>query len=60
MNDINLNIIDSVLYLTEMRYKDKSEKLKKLSQDTDIIFREMKSRRIAFKRVKKISKIWSC
>ena len=53
-----LNINDSILYLAEMRYKDMSEKLKKLSQDTDMIFYEMRSRRIAFKRVKKISKIW--
>ncbi len=34
--------------------------IKKLCEETDIIFREMKSRRITFKRVKKISKIWSC
>lgn len=60
MNDLNLNINDRILYLAEMRYKDKSEKLKKLSQDTDMIFHEIKSRRISFKRVKKISKIWSC
>ena len=58
MNDLNLNIIDHISYLTEMRDKDKSEKLKKLSQDTDIIFYEIKSRIIAFKRVKKMSKIW--
>ncbi len=56
MNDINLNIIDHISYLD----RDKSEKLKKLSQYTDMIFYEMKSRRIAFRRVKKISKIWSC
>ena len=55
MNDLNLNIID---HLSEMRDKDKSDKLKKLSKDTDMIFYEMRSRRIAFKRVKKISKIW--
>ncbi len=60
MNDLNLNIIEHTSYLSEMRDKDKSDKLKKLSKDTDIIFREMKFRRIAFKRVKKISKIWSC
>ena len=57
MNDLNLNIID---HLSEMRDKDKSDKLKKLSKDTDMIFYEIKSRRIAFKRVKKMSKIWSC
>ena len=38
MNDLNLNINDRILYLAEMRYKDKSEKLKKLSQDTDMIW----------------------
>lgn len=60
MNDLNLNIIDHISYLSEMRDKDKSDKLKKLSKDTDMIFYEIKSRRIAFKRVKKMSKIWSC
>ena len=60
MSDLNLNIIDHISYLSEMRDKDKSDKLKKLSKDTDMIFYEIKSRRIAFKRVKKISKIWSC
>ena len=55
MNDLNLNIID---HLSEMRDKDKSDKLKKLSKDSDMIFYEIKSRRISFKRVKKISKIW--
>ena len=54
MNDLNLNIIDHISYLD----RDKSEKLKKLSKDTDMIFYEIKSRRISFKRVKKISKIW--
>ena len=58
MNDLNLNIIEHTSYLSEMRDKDKSDKLKKLSKDTDMIFYEMRSRRIAFKRVKKISKIW--
>jgi hypothetical protein len=60
MSDLNLNIIDHISYLSEMRDKDKSDKLKKLSKDTDMIFYEIKSRRIAFKRVKKMSKIWSC
>jgi len=60
MSDLNLNIIDHISYLSEMRDKDKSDKLKKISKDTDMIFYEIKSRRIAFKRVKKMSKIWSC
>lgn len=56
MNNPNLNI-DYISYLEKLSIGDD---IKKLCEETDIIFREMKSRRIAFKRVKKISKIWSC
>ena len=56
MNNPNLNI-DHISYLGNLSVGDD---IKKLCEETDIIFREMKSRRIAFKRVKKISKIWSC
>lgn len=55
MNNLNLNI-DHISYLGKLSVGDD---IKKLCEETDIIFREMKSRRIAFKRVKKISKIWS-
>jgi hypothetical protein len=56
VNNPNLNI-DHISYLGKLSVGDD---IKKLCEETDIIFREMKSRRIAFKRVKKISKIWSC
>lgn len=61
MNNPNLNI-DHISYLKKLSISDDqyNQVIKKLSEETDIIFREMKSRRIAFKRVKKISKIWSC
>ena len=56
MFNLNLNI-DHISYLEKLSIGDD---IKKLYDDTDIIFREIKSRRIAFKRVKKISKIWNC
>ncbi len=56
MNNPNLNI-DHISYLGKLSI---GGDIKKIDEETDIIFREMKSRRIAFKRLKKISKIWSC
>ena len=54
MNNLNLNI-DHISYLEKLSIGDD---IKKLCEETDMIFYEMRSRRIAFKRVKKISKIW--
>jgi hypothetical protein len=50
-----INHINSLMY---KRSKDQMIKLKELSIKTDKIFKEMHSRRIAQRRIKKIIKVW--
>lgn len=50
-----INHINSLMY---KRGKDQMTKLKELSIKTDKIFKEMHSRRIAQRRIKKIIKVW--
>jgi hypothetical protein len=54
----DLLLIDHINYLSDKRSEDQMNKLKELSIKTDEIFKEMHSRRIAQRRIKKIIKVW--
>jgi predicted transcriptional regulator len=54
----DLLLIDHINYLSDKRSEDQMNKLKELSIKTDKIFKEMHSRRIAQRRIKKIIKVW--
>jgi hypothetical protein len=51
-------IIDHINYLSDNRSKYQMNKLKELSIKTDKIFKEMHSKRIHQKRIKKIKNLW--
>jgi predicted transcriptional regulator len=54
----DLLLIDHINYLSDKRSKYQMNKLKELSIKTDKIFKEMHSKRIAQRRIKKIIKVW--
>lgn len=54
----DLLLIDHINYFSDKREEDQMRKLKELSLKTEKIFKEMRSQRIAQKRIKKIKKIW--
>jgi hypothetical protein len=56
--DKDLLLIDHINYLSDKRSKYQMNKLKELSIKTDKIFKEMHSKRIAQRRIKKIIKVW--
>ena len=58
MNDVNLNIIDHISYLSERREDFHNEKMKKLVEETEIMLKKMYLVRISQRRKKIIEKIW--